>query len=102
MRVLLQPFFGGWNSRFLEQTDCTLPRFGGIDREVSLDRLDQLSADGVERVERSQGILENCPDRAAAHLAHRLVRQRVDASAVEVDLARGDPAGRIEQTDDGR
>jgi hypothetical protein len=58
-----------------------------LDRQVRLDRLDQLLADGVERVERGERVLEDRADRAAAHFPHLLVRQVVDAAAVEADLA---------------
>ena len=39
-------------------------------RQVRLDRLDELLADGVERVERGQRVLEDRADLAAADLAH--------------------------------
>ena len=71
------------NAGVLQQPDGAPARLGGADRQVRLDRLDQLPADRVERIERGQRILEDRADLAAADLAHLLVRQVVDAPAVE-------------------
>ena len=59
---------------------------------VSIDLL----ADPVERVEAGQRVLEHHADALAAHLAHLLGRQVVDARAREPDLAAGDAARRID------
>ena len=45
-------------------------RLRGGQRQVGLDRLDELAADGVERVQRRQRVLEDRADLAAADLAH--------------------------------
>ena len=100
VRVLVDALLGRRDAGLLQQADGALARLGGADRQVRLDRLDQLLADGVERVERGQRVLEDRADVAAAHAAHRLVRQVVDAPAVEADLAAGDAPGRVEQADD--
>ena len=71
-------------------------------RQVGLDRLDQLPADRVQRIERRQRILEHRADLAPADPAHRLVRQVVDAPAGEPDLAAGDATGRVDEPDDRR
>ena len=55
---------------------------------MRLDRLDELAADRVERIERGQRVLEDRADLPAADLAHRVVRQRVDALAVEAGSRR--------------
>ena len=102
VRVLVEALLGGGNAGLLEQPDRAPARLGGADRQVRLDRLDQLLADRVERVERGQRILEDGADRAAAHPAHLLVGQVVDAPAVEADLAAGDAPRRVEQADDRR
>ncbi len=70
--------------------------------QMRADRLDELAADRVERIERRERILEDRADPAAADLAHRVVWQLVDAPAVEPDLARGDASRRLEQADDRR
>src|SRR5918999_855274 len=64
-------------------------------------RLLELLADGVERIERGQRILEDHADLAAADAAQLFVRQLVDAPAFEPHLAAGDASGRLEQPDDG-
>ena len=102
VRVLVEPLLGGGNAGFLEQPHGAPARLGGADRKVGLDRLDQLPADRVERIERGQRVLEDGADRAAAHPPHLLVGQVVDAPAVEADLAAGDAPGRVEQADDRR
>ena len=102
VRVLVEPLLGGGNAGFLEQPHRAPARLGGADRQVRLDRLDQLPADRVQRIERGQRVLEDGADRAAAHLAHLLVGQVVDAPAVEADLAAGDAPRRVEQADDRR
>ena len=71
-------------------------------RQVRADRLDQLAAHRVQRIERGQRILEDGADLAPADGAHRVVRKVVDAPAGEADLAFGDAAGRIDQADDRR
>ncbi len=70
-------------------------------RQVGLDGLDQLAADRIERIEAGQRVLEDGADPRAAHLAHLLVGQLVDAPSFEPDLAGGDAARRLEQADDG-
>src|SRR5437660_12846516 len=61
----------------------------------------ELPADGVERVERGQRVLEDDADAPAAQAPQLLVRQVVDAPALEAHLAGGDAPGRLEQADDG-
>ena len=70
--------------------------------EVRRDRLDQLPSDRVQRVERSQRVLEDRADLTAAHTTHRLGRQIVDAPAIEQHLPGADAAGRVDQSDDRR
>ena len=73
-------------------------------REIDMgpDRLDDLLADPVERIEAGQRILEDHADALAADAAHFLRRQIVDPHARQIDLAAGDAAGRIDQPDDGK
>ena len=83
------------------QPMALLARLGVGQAHMGLHGLDQLAADRIERVERGQRVLEDRADLLAADPAHRLVRQVVDALAVEADLAAGDAAGRLQQADDG-
>ena len=70
--------------------------------DVGADRLDELIADPVERVEAGQRVLKDHADPLAPDVAHFFRRQMVDPLAGELDLAAGDAAGRIEQADDGQ
>ena len=70
--------------------------------QVRDDGLGQLPAHGVQRIQRSQRILEHGADLAAAHTAHLLVGQVVDAATAQQDLAGGHAPGRLQQADDGR
>ncbi len=56
--------------------------------------------DRVQRVQRSQRILEDGADLAPADAPHGVVGQVVDAPAAQVDLARGDAPRRIDEADD--
>ena len=67
---------------------------------MRLNRLNQLPANGVERIQRGQRILENRADFAATNLAQCLVRQVVNTFAVEQNLATGDATGWFQQPDD--
>ena len=66
---------------------------------VGADGLDDLVADPVQRIEAGQRILENHPDAFAANAADLFRRQMIDPHARQIDLAAGDPAGRIDQPD---
>ena len=68
---------------------------------VGPDRLDDLVADPVERIEAGQRILEDHADPLAPDAAHFFRRQMVDPRARQIDLAAGDAAGRIDQPDHG-
>src|SRR5438105_9871491 len=61
----------------------------------------ELPADGIERIERGERVLEDDADAPAAQAPQLLVRQVVDAPPLEAHLARGDAPGRLEQADDG-
>ncbi len=102
MRILLQPLFRRRNAGFLQQPDGALARFFGTDRQVREDGFGELPADGVQRVQRGQRVLEDGADAPAADGAHLLVREVVDALSGQTDLAAGDAPRRFEQADDGR
>src|SRR3546814_5628627 len=63
---------------------------------------DVCSSDLVERVQRGLGVLEYHADVAATDAAKLLVRQVVDAAAVEADLAAGNAAGGVQESDHSR
>jgi hypothetical protein len=75
-------------------------RLGCTHGQVRADGFGQLPADGVQRVQRGQRVLEDGADLAAPDVAHLLVcDQVVDALAFQQDLARwprarAAPAGR--------
>ena len=77
-------------------------RLIGVHRQVRQDGLDELLADGVERVQRGQWILKDRANLAATDGAHLRVGQVVDTLAFEQDFAAGDAARRLQQADDGR
>src|SRR5690242_10169193 len=66
------------------------------------NRLRDLPADGVERIERGERILKDGADSPPADAAQRFLRQIVDAAAFETNFSCGDAAGRLQQTDDRR
>ena len=51
MRVLVYALLGRRDAGLLQQRDGPLAGLGGADLEVHLDRLDDLPAHGVERVQ---------------------------------------------------
>ena len=73
-----------------------------MERQMGLDRLGQLPADGVERVQRRQRVLEDGADAPAADAAHPVGRHGVEALILQGDAAAGDAAGGFQQPDDGR
>ena len=77
----------GRDAGVFQQADGAPARLVVVDRQVRLDGLGQLPADGVQRIERRQRVLEDRADLAAADMAHLLVRQVVDALAFQQDLA---------------
>ena len=71
------------------------------ERIMRQDRLGQLIADPQQRIEAGQRILEDDADPPPADLAHPLPAADCRCARRREDLAAGDPAGRIEQADDG-
>src|SRR5207302_1999710 len=101
VRIMIDAILGTGDADLLQEVERTLARLAARQRQMGLDGLDELAADGIERIEAGQRILEDGADPGAAHLAHLLVGQVVNAPSFEPDLARGDAAGRLEQADDG-
>jgi len=102
VRVVVDAFFCRGNAGVFQQVNGAAARLGAAHRQVGGDGLDELPPHRVERVERGERVLKDGPDLAAADAAHGLGWQVVDALAVQHDLARGHPAGRLQQADDGR
>jgi hypothetical protein len=75
------------------------PRFRPAQIEVRLDGLDELLAHRIKRIQRGERVLEHHADLAAAHAAHLVLRQVVDAPSFQAHLAPGDAPGRLEQVD---
>jgi hypothetical protein len=101
VRIVIDAHFGAGDTHLLQEFDR--PRLGlaGRQRQMGLDRLDQLAAHRIERIEAGQRILKNRADLRAADLAHLLVGQVVDAPSLESNLAGSDAARRLQQPDDG-
>ena len=85
---------------FREQGDRALRRLALRHRQMRADGFDQLLADGVERIERSQRILKDRADAPAADAPQGIRGQIVDALAGQPHFARGDPPRPLQQTDD--
>ena len=99
---MVDPHLRRRNSHLPEQVQCARPCLGASDWHMHLDRLGQLVANGQHRMQRGQRILENRADPLATKLSRGLCGQIVDALAVEPDLASGNAARRVEQSDDRR
>ena len=102
VRVLVDALLGRRNAGVLQQLHGALAGSLTAQAQMNLNCLGQLPAHGVERVQRGQRVLKDGADAAAADLAHRFGGQVVDALAGQPDFAAGDPAGRLQQADDGR
>ena len=69
---------------------------------MRLNRLDQLPAHRVKRIERSQRVLKDRTDFAATDMPHLIVIEMVNALTFEQDLPASDTPRRLQQTNDGR
>jgi hypothetical protein len=101
VRIVVEAGLRRRDADLAQQRECPLVCLAARHVQVSQNRFLDLSADGVERVERGERILEDDTDLAAAELAHLFRRQVVDAPAFEAHFAGGDAPGRLEQPDDG-
>src|SRR6266850_4021478 len=101
VRVMVQPCPRSRDADFGEQRQCPLSQQLSREPEMRADRLLELLADRVERIERAERILEHDADAPAADGAQRCVRKLVDALPFEPDLARGEAPRRLEQPHDG-
>jgi len=101
VRILLDPQFRLVDADLAQQFDGALARLFVVQVQVHLHGFHQLAFHRLQGVERSQRILEDHADAAAAHLALLGVAQGVDAASFQQDLAASQPAGRLQQADDG-
>ena len=99
MRVGVDAALGCGYPSGSEQLDRAHPRLARRHVQVRRDRLDQLVTDRIQRIQRSQRILKDRTDLAAANLAHLVVRQGVDTPPGQPDFATRDAARRLEQSD---
>ena len=102
MGIVIDALAGSGNTDLLQQRDRPRARFLRAERQVRCDRLDQLLADGVQRVKRGQRILEDGADLASADFPDLVVGQIVDTPSGEPDLAACDAPWRIDEPDDRR
>ena len=102
VRIGVDAFFRRGDADLGQQIDGALARRGLREIHVGPDRLDDLVADPVERIEAGQRILEDHADPFAADAADFFRRQMIDPHSRQIDLAAGDAAGRIDQPDDGK
>ncbi|MPM71093.1 hypothetical protein SDC9_118056 [bioreactor metagenome] len=100
--VVIDALLGRRNAGVLEQRDRALARLRRVERQMRGDGLDQLSAHGIQRVERGERVLKNRADAAPTDMAHLFGGQVVDALAIQQNLAGGDVPRRFQQADDGR
>jgi len=89
-------------TRSSQPADRPLARLRVGQAQVGLHGLGELSAHGVKRVQRRQRVLEDRADLPPADAPQLLVGQPVDPHAVQQHLAAADPAGPLQQADDGR
>src|SRR6185503_20891646 len=101
VRVAVDARAGALDADLLQQRYRALPRLGLAQPRVGADRLHDLLTHAIQRIEAGERVLEHHADALAAHLAHLLGRQVVDALALEEHFAADDAAGRLEETDDG-
>src|SRR5882672_3950144 len=101
VRVVVQARLRSRDADFAEQRQCPLPQLLSRQPEMRADRLLELLADRVERIERAERILEHHADAPTADGAQRFVRQPVYAPPFEPDFARGDAPRRLDQPHDG-
>src|SRR6266480_3894906 len=101
VRIVVETRLRSRDADFGEQRQCPLSQVLSRKPEMRADRLLELRADRVERIERAERVLEHDADAPAADGAQGRVRQPVDAPPFEPDFARGEASRRLEQPHDG-
>ena len=82
------------DAHFLQRRDRALHGLIGRDALVQQDRLQDLVADAVHRVQAGHRLLEDHRDLAAAHLQHLVLAHRQQVAALKQDAAAVEAAGR--------
>src|SRR5438067_1801389 len=100
VRIVVVARLRARNADLAEQSQGALARGGLAHPQMREDRLLQLPANRVKRIERGERVLEDDADLAAAQLPQLFGRQVVDAAALEPYFAGADPPGRLEKADD--
>ena len=88
VRIAFDPAGGGGDADGFEPGDGAAAGFGVGEREVGLHGFGELAANGVERVEGGERVLEDGADLLAADAAHAVGAEVVDALAVEAGFGR--------------
>ena len=101
MGILLQALFRLVHTHQPEHFQRPGVGLGAVAVGVQQDRLAQLVADGVHRVEGRHGVLEDDADLLAAEFAHLALGEFGHVLAVEENLAAGDLARLHENAHDG-
>ncbi|MCX7363257.1 MAG: hypothetical protein NTV97_15570 [Alphaproteobacteria bacterium] len=83
-----------------QQVDRAAARGLRGEAAVRRHRLDELSGNAQDRVQRRHGVLEHHGDLAAAHGANSLVVEKREVAALEQDRAADDPRRLVEQAHD--
>ena len=101
MRILREAVGGGLDADLGEQRDRALARLLLGQLVVLAERLEQLEADRLHRVQRAERVLEDHGHPAAAHVAQELLRRAGELELAEPDRPRGDVPRRLEQPEHG-
>src|SRR3569832_2339912 len=83
MRILVEPSGGGRDADLVEQLHGAVARLCRRYRAMRAQRLGQLVADRVARIERSHRLLEDHRHAISAQAAHALLRRGGEVDAVE-------------------
>ncbi|MCY1498872.1 hypothetical protein D9M68_328690 [compost metagenome] len=102
VRIFVQRALGVGDADPRQKSQCLRPSLGGMG-PVSGERLPDLPADGIDRVEVAQRVLEDHGDAAPVDLAPFLRRHRQQVDAVEQYLSGADaPRRHVDQVHDRR
>ena len=97
VRIGVRAIARGGDADHVQHGHRLAPGLAAAERAVLAQRLDQLVADPIDRVERGHRLLKDHAEAVAAHVPHLLVRERREIGAVEPDVARGDARDRLRQ-----
>src|ERR1700694_5273614 len=84
MRIAVRALFRAWQSELCQQRDGFTPRRAPRHRIVQPDRLPDLAADRIDRIERRHRLLEDYRNVVAAERPHPPFRDRKQVDRVAV------------------